>query len=75
MTDPAHTCYKHEANQWFPTIAKQYNFTYDSTKTWTDYNAANLAKYQVVMFLDDRPDDATQRSTFQTYMQNGGSAR
>ena len=35
-------------------------------------NAKFLKKYQVILFLDTRPEDSTQRAAFQTYMENGG---
>lgn len=70
--DLAHISFVHDANQWFPEMAKKYNFTYDSTKNWNNLNAGFLSKYQVVLFLDTRPDDPAQRQVFQKYMENGG---
>jgi hypothetical protein len=70
--DLAHISYVHEANQWFPKMADKYNFTYDSTKNWSNMNAGFLAQYQVVLFLDTRPDDPAQRAAFQKYMESGG---
>jgi hypothetical protein len=70
--DQGHDSYIHEANKWFPKAAKQYGFQYDSTKNWSDCNAAKLAQYKVVMFLDNRPDQAAQRDAFKAYMDNGG---
>ncbi len=70
--DQAHISFMHEANAWFPKIAQQYNFTYDTTTNWDDLNADFLAKYQVVIFLDTRPDAPAQRAAFQKYMENGG---
>jgi uncharacterized protein len=70
--DQAHISFVHEANKWFPEMAKQYNFTYDSTKDWTNMNAKFLAKYQAVIFLDTRVEDLTQRKAFEQYMKNGG---
>jgi uncharacterized protein len=70
--DQAHISFVHEANKWFPEMAEQYNFTYDSTKDWSKLNAAFLAKYQVVIFLDTRVEDPAQRKAFETYMKNGG---
>src|SRR5882762_6275011 len=72
-SDLAHISYVHEANQWFPKIAKQYNFTYDSTTYWNNLNAGFLSQYQVVLFLDTRPDDPNQRDAFKKYMENGGA--
>jgi hypothetical protein len=70
--DQAHISFVHEANKWFPEMAKKYNFTYDSTKNWNNLNAKFLSKYQVVLFLDTRPDDPTQRQAFEQYMKDGG---
>jgi uncharacterized protein len=70
--DLAHISFMHEANRKFPELAKQYNFTYDSTSNWNNMNAEFLSHYQVVIFLDTRPDDPAQRAAFQKYMENGG---
>ncbi len=71
--DQAHISFVHEANRWFPRIAKQHNFSYDSTSDWTNLNAAFLARYQVIIFLDTRPEAPEQRNAFQKYMENGGA--
>jgi hypothetical protein len=70
--DMAHVSFVHEANKWFPLMAEKYHFTYDSTKNWNNLNAQFLANYQVVLFLDTRPEDPAQRLAFQKYMENGG---
>lgn len=70
--DLAHISFVHEANKWFPEMANKYHFSYDSTANWDNLNAAFLAKYQVVLFLDTRPEKAEQREAFQKYMENGG---
>jgi hypothetical protein len=70
--DKAHVSFVHEANQWFPKMAAKYHFAYDSTKNWNNMNAEFLSHYQVVIFLDTRPDDPAQRAAFQKYMENGG---
>jgi len=70
--DMAHISFVHEANKWFPEMAAKYNFSYDSTSNWNNLNAAFLAKYQVVIFLDTRPPSNEQRLAFETYMKNGG---
>ncbi|MEV0090010.1 ThuA domain-containing protein [Streptomyces sp. NPDC050738] len=70
--DAAHISFDHEANVWFPQQGATHGFTYTATTDWNQLNSANLAKYQVVMFLDNYPQTASQRSAFQTYVQNGG---
>src|SRR4051812_15652869 len=56
--DLAHISFVHDANKFFPEMAEKYNFTYDSTKDWSKLNAEFLSKYQVVIFLDSRTEDA-----------------
>jgi uncharacterized protein len=71
--DLAHISFVHEANRWFPQMAAKYNFTYEATTNWNLLNAAFLAQYQVVLFLDTRPDAPAQRKAFEDYMEHGGA--
>jgi uncharacterized protein len=71
--DLAHISYVYEANTWFAEMAAKHNFSYDSTRDWTKMNTAFLSQYQVVLFLDTRPDSLDQREAFQKYMENGGA--
>jgi hypothetical protein len=71
--DQAHVSYVHEANKFFPKMGEKYGFSYDSTANWSNLNASFLAKYQVVLFLDTRPENPEQRAAFETYMKNGGA--
>jgi hypothetical protein len=71
--DQAHISFVHEANRWFPKMAAKYNFIYDSTNNWNDLNSEFLSHYQVVLFLDTRPDVPEQREAFRNYMENGGA--
>ncbi|UTA69257.1 ThuA domain-containing protein [Emticicia sp. 21SJ11W-3] len=71
--DKAHISFVGEANRWFPKMAEENNFVYDSTKDWNNLNTGFLKKYQVVIFLDTRPEDPTQREAFRQYMENGGA--
>jgi hypothetical protein len=71
--DLAHISFVHEANKWFPKMAAQYNFVYDSTNDWNKLNIDFLTQYQVVLFLDTRPDVPEQRAAFKKYMDNGGA--
>ncbi|MEO6638346.1 MAG: ThuA domain-containing protein [Ginsengibacter sp.] len=71
--DLAHISFVHEANNWFDSVAAKNNFTYDSTNNWNNLNEIFLEKYQVVLFLDTRPDSADQRIAFQKYMEHGGA--
>ena len=71
--DEAHISFVHEANKWFAKVSKAYHFSYDSTKDWSNLNAAFLANYRVVIFLDTRPEDSLQRVAFEQYMKHGGA--
>ena len=71
--DLAHVSFVHEANQWFPKMAAQYHFSYEATTNWNDLNTNFLSHYQVVLFLDTRPEVPAQREAFQKYMEQGGA--
>jgi hypothetical protein len=71
--DAAHISYVREANRFFAKAATKCNFRYDSTNDWSNLNVLFLANYQVVLFLDTRPDSAAQREAFQKYMEQGGA--
>ena len=70
--DLAHISFVQEANRWFPKVAAQHHFNYDSTTNWDELNLTVLARYQVVLFLDSRPEKPAQRLAFQQYMERGG---
>lgn len=72
QNDLAHISFVHQANVWFPEMGKKYHFTYDSTNNWDNLNEAFLKQYQVVLFLDTRPETSDQREAFQTYMEHRG---
>jgi cytochrome c len=50
-------------------------FTVSATEDATQFNAANLAQYKVVVFLSTTGDvlDATQQTAFEQYIRAGGS--
>ena len=71
--DQAHISFVHEAHKWFSALGKQLHFTYDSTNNWDNLDKDFLSKYQVVLFLDTRPEGPKQREAFQYYMEHGGA--
>lgn len=70
--DQAHVSFVHEANQWFSKVSVRHHFSYESTNDWNKMTPEFLSHYQVVIFLDTRPDSALQRKAFQEYMEKGG---
>lgn len=70
--DRAHISFVQEGNRRLPELGRQHGFSYDSTSNWDNLNATFLSGYQVVLFLDTRPEQPAQRAAFQQYMENGG---
>ncbi len=71
--DMGHISFVHEANKWFALQAVTYNFSYDTTSNWNNLNSKFLSGYQVVIFLDTRPEAADQRAAFRQFMETGGA--
>lgn len=71
--DLAHISFVHNANKWFDSMASKYNYIYDSTNDWKKLNNHFLQQYQVVIFLDSRPEDSLQRVAFEHYIKHGGA--
>ena len=71
--DAAHISFVHEANRWFSRMSVLHHFQYDSTQNWDNLNDTFLSQYQVVIFLDTRPDSSIQRMAFRRYMESGGA--
>jgi len=71
--DQAHISFVKEANRWFAENADKYHFTYEATDDWNNLNASFLSNYEVVLFLDSRPEKKEPRAAFETYMKNGGA--
>lgn len=71
--DLAHISFVHEANRWFSGMSRKYDFVYDSTNDWSKLNETTLSKYQVVLFLDTRPEAPEQRAAFKEFMESGGA--
>jgi uncharacterized protein len=72
-SDLAHVSFVREANRWFPEVARTHGFSYESTTDWSNLNPGFLSRYQVVLFLDTRPEDPAGREAFRQYMENGGA--
>jgi uncharacterized protein len=71
--DQAHISFVHEANLWFEKASVEHGFVYDTTSNWNNLNRNFLSRYQVVLFLDTRPDSPAQRAAFEQYIKEGGA--
>jgi uncharacterized protein len=61
-----------QAIPFFQAIAARDHFTFLTTTNWDDMNPVVLRQYQVVVWLDDAPSTAAQRTAFADYMEHGG---
>ena len=61
------------SQRWFPETGREHEFGYESTTDWRRLNTEALKAYQVVVFLDTRPDDPAEREAFKRYMEHGGA--
>jgi YVTN family beta-propeller protein len=68
-----HVQFAEAAVKFFVARASSENFTFDATTDWQHMNEAYLKAYQVVVWLNDTPTNAAQRSAFQRYVENGGA--
>lgn len=71
--DPAHISFVHEANRWLSERTAEMRVSYDSTNDWSLLNLPHIRKYNLVIFLDTRPEKAEQRKAFEAYMREGGA--
>lgn len=71
--DAAHISFVEEANSWFASKGAEHGFRYFATNNWSLMRMDTLQKYQVVIFLDSRPDSLPYRKAFEQYMAEGGA--
>ena len=68
-----HVEFAEQALPFFENLAKKDHFLFTATTWFGDLNAANLKRYQLVVWLDDMPSRPAQRAAFKNYMRNGGA--
>jgi uncharacterized protein len=67
-----HVDFATQAIPFFEAMARRDHFVFRATTNWNDLNPAVLAKYQVILWLDDAPALPAQRAAFQHFMEHGG---
>lgn len=70
--DAAHLSFVQEAHRYFAALSQELGFRYDSTSNWDRLSADGIRDYQVLIFLDTRPEGMAQRKAFEAYMEQGG---
>ncbi len=67
-----HVDFAHDAIKFYTAAGERDHFTFDSTTNWEDMNAAKVADYDLVVWLNDFPHSPAQRAAFEQYMEHGG---
>ena len=67
-----HVDFAHQAIKFYTAAAQRDHFDFASTTNWDDLNVANLAHYELILWLDEQPHTAEQRAAFERYMTYGG---
>ena len=68
-----HVDFARDAIGYYRKLAAEKGFVFDTTTNWALSDEAYLQNYQVVLWLNDFPKTATQRSAFEQYMTHGGA--
>lgn len=72
-TEPDHVQFARQAVQFFRERAAIEHFTFEATTDWQDLNDDRLKTVQLVIWLNESPQKAGQRSAFERYMEHGGA--
>lgn len=67
-----HVDFAKDAIRFYRKLAAKDNFVFDTTTNWKNLNNEELKKYQLVIWLNDFPQNETQRQSFEHYMEHGG---
>lgn len=67
-----HVEFAKQAIEFYRGAAVRDHFEFETTTSWEDSNAAHLAQYRLVMWLDDFPHTPEAREGFEQYMSHGG---
>ena len=67
-----HVDFAHQAIDFFSKAARRDGFEFATTTNWDDLTGNKLAKYELVVWLDDFPHTQQQRTAFEQYMEHCG---
>ncbi len=68
-----HVDFAREAIKFYTKLAAEKGFAFDTTTDWDKLTDENLAKYQVVMWINEFPHNEPERRAFEKFMNNGGA--
>src|SRR5580658_5976639 len=72
-TEPDHIQFAQQAVKFLSERAASEHFTFEATTNWQDLSDERLKNCQLVIWLNESPTKAEQRSAFERYMQGGGA--
>ena len=72
-TEQDHVQFARDAVKFLDACAEREHFTIETTTNWADLNDERLKSYQLVIWLNEAPSTAAQRTAFERYMQRGGA--
>jgi YVTN family beta-propeller protein len=72
-TERDHVQFAQQAVKFLTERAASEHFTFEATTDWQDLNDERLKTYQLVIWLNESPKKAEQRSAFERYIQRGGA--
>src|SRR3974390_2915965 len=72
-TEPDHVQFANDEVRLLSERAAKEHFTFDATSKWEDLNDERLKGYQLVIWLNESPSKAEQRSAFERYVEQGGA--
>lgn len=73
VVESDHVDFARDCISFYTQLAAEQNFMFEVTTDWKKLNPGNLRNYQVVMWINDFPQDEAQRKTFEDFMENGGA--
>ena len=72
-TEPDHVQFAQQAVKFLSERAASEHFAFEATTNWQDLSDERLKTCQLVVWLNESPTKAEQRSAFERYMQRGGA--
>jgi uncharacterized protein len=67
-----HVAFAHDAVRFYSAMAARQHFSFDTTSDWAGMSR-RLGDYNVVVWLNDFPHSAEERSAFENYLDHGGA--
>jgi len=72
-TEGDHVQFAQDAVKFLGELAAREHFTLETTTRWEDLNDEHLSNCQLVIWLNQSPTKAEQRSAFERYIEHGGA--